>query len=307
LAAFSRLSSQFAGSVEGFGGIIPLEVMASTFLRWTSLSPAAGLALVACGGDPSPSGAGGASGSSTGGSAGAGAGMAGASGSIAGGAGGSSAGGVSGGGSGGQAQAGGGAGGASGGAGGAGGGGTGGGGAGGGGGAAPFVLTSPAFNHVDTCSKAMPMSCELFPEANVMESIGGQNMSPELNWGPGPAGTMSYALCVHDLSNDFTHWCIWNIPAATLQLPANLGRQKMPPAPAGSSQDSFNQQDDGYMGSGQAGNVYDFKLYALDVSPYEPPNDEDRQGIYDELESDPDDIVLGSSLLRGRSDPEGYD
>ncbi len=275
--------------------------MASTLLRWTSLG--AGLALVACGGDPAPSGTGGASGSSSGGSAGAAAGMAGASGSLAGGAGGSVAGGA--GGSGGQAQAGGGAGGV-GGAGGAGGGAGGAAGAGGGGGQAPFVLTSPAFKHVDTCAKATPMPCELFPEANVMESIGGQNMSPELNWGPGPVGTMSYVMCLHDNSNGNTHWCLWNIPAATVQLPANLARQKMPAMPTGSEQDSFSGNDDGYMGPGAAGNVYNFELFALSVADYQPPDAQNRESVYDELVADPNGVVLDSLVLRGRSDPNGY-
>ena len=72
------------------------------------------------------------------------------------------------------------------------------------------------------------------------QRIGGGNMSPELNWGPGPAGTKSYVLCLHDTSNGNTHWCMWNIPAATVQLPANLARTKMPASPAGSSQDSFS-------------------------------------------------------------------
>jgi phosphatidylethanolamine-binding protein (PEBP) family uncharacterized protein len=229
--------------------------------------------------------------------------MSGASGSIAGGAGGSVAAGAGGGGSGGQTQGGGGAGGS--------GGAMGGGGAGGGGGsggAAPFVLTSPAFEHSEQCTNDAKQMCpptSFFPAANVMTTIGGQNMSPELNWGPAP-GVMSYVMCLHDTSNGNTHWCLWNIPAATVQLPANLPRQKMPAMPAGSEQDSFSGNDDGYMGPGAAGNVYQFQLFALNIADYSPPDAQDRESVYDELIADPNNVVLDDAILRGRSDPNGY-
>jgi phosphatidylethanolamine-binding protein (PEBP) family uncharacterized protein len=201
-------------------------------------------------------------------------------------------------------------GGGAGGAGGASGAGSGGGGAGGSGGGAAFKLTSPAFEHSEQCTDANKAGCmpaNLFPAANVMTTIGGQNMSPELNWVPGPAGTMSYVMCLHDTSNGNTHWCLWNIPAATAQLPANLARQKMPATPVGSSQDSFSGDDDGYMGPGAEGNVYEFWLYALSVASYMPPDAEDRESVHDELQEDPDDVVLGTAVLRGRSNPDGYD
>jgi Raf kinase inhibitor-like YbhB/YbcL family protein len=297
-----RSKSEVAGGREGFSGIIPLDVMVSTLLSWTSLG--AGLALIACGSDPDPASAnggtgGGTSGGTVGGtSGGTAAGMAGASGSSTTGGGGASTGGTTG--SGGQPQAGGGAGGA---------GGGGAGGGGGTGGSIPFVLTSPAFEHSEQCTndaKAMCPPTSFFPEANVMMSIGGQNMSPELNWGPGPAGTMSYVMCLHDTSNGNTHWCLWNIPPATTQLPANLPRQKMPAMPAGAEQDSFSGDDDGYMGPGAVGNVYQFRIFALSIGDYNPPDAQNRESVYDELEEDPDDVVLETSTLRGRSNPDGY-
>ena len=94
--------------------------------------------------------------------------------------------------------------------------------------------------------------------------------------------------------------------AATVQLPANLARTKMPATPAGASQDSFSGNDDGYMGPGAPGNVYEFWLYALSVASYTPPDAENRESVHDELQEDPDDIVLGTSVLRGRSNPDGY-
>lgn len=134
------------------------------------------------------------------------------------------------------------------------------------------------------------------------------NQSPELNWGAGPAGTMSYVVVLHDTtfmaaSGGFTHWAIWNISAATLKLPANLPRARMPAMPAGSEQTGFGS-DDGYQGPGAAGNVYEFHVYALSTADYEPPDADDQASVYDDLEEDPDDIVLASAVLRGRSDPQ---
>jgi hypothetical protein len=61
------------------------------------------------------------------------------------------------------------------------------------------------------------------------------------------------------------------------------------------------------MGPGALGNVYEFWLYALSVANYMPPDAENRESVHDELQEDPDDVVLGTSVLRGRSNPDGYD
>lgn len=169
-----------------------------------------------------------------------------------------------------------------------------------------FKLISPAFEHVETCTTANRNPCNFFPSANVFTNIGGMNQSPELSWGAGPSGTSSYVVCLHDTSANATHWCLWNIPAATTHLPANLAREKMPAVPAGASQDGLGlgNSGDGYIGPGARGNVYQFRLYALSVATYTPPDAEDRRTVYAELEQDPDDIVLATSTLRGRANPQ---
>jgi Raf kinase inhibitor-like YbhB/YbcL family protein len=174
-------------------------------------------------------------------------------------------------------------------------------GGGGNGGAAPFLLTSPAFEHVEDCTQQNHVPCKVFPNTNVMMTIGGSNVSPELSWGAGPAGTQSYAIALHDYSNNFTHWTIWNIPAATLKLPAELARQSMPAAPAGSQQKSFSMADAGYMGPGAKDHIYEFRLYALSVATFTPDSPNDQVKIRQELEADADKIVLGKANLRGRS------
>lgn len=169
-----------------------------------------------------------------------------------------------------------------------------------------FELSSPAFEHVEACTTADRAPCNFFPPANVFTNIGGMNQSPELNWGPGPSGTSSYVVCLHDTTANATHWCLWNIPVTTAQLPANLARQKMPAVPAGASQDGLGLggSGEGYVGPGARGNVYQFRLYALSLATYAPPDAEDRRTVYADLERDSNPVVLATSTLRGRANPE---
>jgi len=49
----------------------------------------------------------------------------------------------------------------------------------------------------------------------------GQNVSPALSWNEPPSGTADFALIVRDPdapNGDFTHWLVYQIPAATRQL-----------------------------------------------------------------------------------------
>jgi Raf kinase inhibitor-like YbhB/YbcL family protein len=186
------------------------------------------------------------------------------------------------------------------------GGGTGGGGggnagAGGGGGAAPFVLSSPVIDRHDDCTRDAKNTCDTFDTVNILGTIGGQNQSPELSWTAGPAGTMSYAIGLHDLSNGangYTHWVVWNIPAGTLKLPANLQHKAVLDEPAGAKQSSF-QQDNAYAGPGAHGNVYEFKVYALKVATINVQDADDQAAIRKQLESSQD--VLATSILRAKS------
>jgi phosphatidylethanolamine-binding protein (PEBP) family uncharacterized protein len=78
--------------------------------------------------------------------------------------------------------------------------------------------------------------------------------SPELNWTAGPAGTRSYAIVAKHLAiadvlpptdpNYFKGfmWAIWDIPATTLKLPANISRAAMPPEVPGAQQWAIRNQ-----------------------------------------------------------------
>jgi Raf kinase inhibitor-like YbhB/YbcL family protein len=173
----------------------------------------------------------------------------------------------------------------------------------GGGAAVPFVLTSPMLSHVEGCTQQNRQPCSLFLKDNEMTAIGGDNESPELSWGAGPAGTLGYAIVLHDFSNSFTHWAIWNIPASALMLPANLARDSKPAVPAGSQQKSFdmNNAGFGYMGPGADDHMYEFKLYALNAATFTPKSPGEQGKVRDELEANAGNFVLGKSPLRGRS------
>jgi Raf kinase inhibitor-like YbhB/YbcL family protein len=119
-----------------------------------------------------------------------------------------------------------------------------------------FTLTSTTF----TDGGMLPM-------ANRCESLfGAGGPSPALMWSNPPAGTMSFALTMTDNSNDFAHWTIFDIPASTTMLPANV-----PPGDtaAGGKQsaNSAPLAGPGYFGPcGDTENPYEFTLYAIDVA-----------------------------------------
>lgn len=127
---------------------------------------------------------------------------------------------------------------------------------------APFALTSTAFKEGDQipikykCAQVKPQ---------------GQNVSPPLAWGPGPAGTKSYAIVLMHLPSP-EHWVIWDIPGSITALPEDIEHQPHPAMPAGSKQSLANL--DGFMGPGYLGpcpqvpnsvQSYRFTLYALAV------------------------------------------
>jgi Raf kinase inhibitor-like YbhB/YbcL family protein len=51
----------------------------------------------------------------------------------------------------------------------------------------------------------------------------GGNQSPQLSWTHVPVGTRSFAVIVYDVTAQFTHWAMYNIPASTTSLPENAG------------------------------------------------------------------------------------
>jgi Raf kinase inhibitor-like YbhB/YbcL family protein len=60
---------------------------------------------------------------------------------------------------------------------------------------------------------------------NVCTATGvpGGNESPQLTWKRAPDGTQSFVVIVYDVTAQFTHWAIYNIPAERTSLPENAG------------------------------------------------------------------------------------
>jgi len=96
----------------------------------------------------------------------------------------------------------------------------------------------------------------------------GMNVSPDLTWTAGPAGTQSYAVVLTDKSNNLIHWVIWDIPAASLSLPEGVMNVANPATPAGAKQvKSYDNQTFGYLGPCPPNlHTYEFAVFALDVA-----------------------------------------
>lgn len=99
----------------------------------------------------------------------------------------------------------------------------------------------------------------------------GGNISPELRWTQGPAGTQSYALMVYDpdapTGSGWWHWVVFNIPADQTSLPKNFGaKSAKDSAPMIQSRTDFGTT--GYGGPAPPPGKphhYRFTIYALKV------------------------------------------
>jgi Raf kinase inhibitor-like YbhB/YbcL family protein len=77
----------------------------------------------------------------------------------------------------------------------------------------------------DTAAGAITVTSSALSEGGnflPQNTCAGANTSPPLSWTAGPAGTMSYAVALTDLSINAVHWVIYDIPVGTTSLPANL-------------------------------------------------------------------------------------
>lgn len=117
-------------------------------------------------------------------------------------------------------------------------------------------LTSPSFQH----QQRIPAkhSCE------------GADASPALKWEGAPSGTKSFALVCDDPdapSRTWVHWVIFNLPAATTELPENVTKADTVAALGGAKQGVNDWPRVGYNGPcpppGHGVHHYHFKLYAL--------------------------------------------
>jgi phosphatidylethanolamine-binding protein (PEBP) family uncharacterized protein len=118
--------------------------------------------------------------------------------------------------------------------------------------AGAFTLTSTSLKTAD--------GGVVFPAANSAPS----NMSPELTWTTPPAGTMSLAWTIYDLTMKNTHFILYDIPLSPMMLPEGLPRGAMPAMPAGAKWISAFGGTPGYEGPGGGGvDDYEIVLWAI--------------------------------------------
>jgi len=121
---------------------------------------------------------------------------------------------------------------------------------------------------------SVQLTSTAFTEGNTIPAVNtcaGANTSPQLAWTAGPSGTMSYAVILTDLNNAFVHWAIWDIPAGTRELPANLPVANTLTTPVMATQVHFQfapAGEGGYFGPCPSGNLhtYEFEVHAIDVA-----------------------------------------
>ena len=129
-------------------------------------------------------------------------------------------------------------------------------------------------------------------------------VSPKLDWTYVPAGTVSFALLMHDpdaapnrTTEDVLHWFMFNIPGTATGQPENI-----PPAaqrPDGSVQIKNRGNVNGYRGPGAPAvgpyHHYMFELFALDVT-LDLTADATRAEVMKAM----DGHILGKGVLGGR-------
>jgi Raf kinase inhibitor-like YbhB/YbcL family protein len=128
-----------------------------------------------------------------------------------------------------------------------------------------FTLTSAAFQDGGT-----------LPTENSCDGPNG-GISPQLAWTGAPANAQGFVVVVQDQDagapNTITHWVVYNIPAATTEMPANT-----PVATTlanGAMQGVNARQTIGYIGScppaGQPAHHYNYQVFAVDGPLAVPP------------------------------------
>jgi Raf kinase inhibitor-like YbhB/YbcL family protein len=138
-----------------------------------------------------------------------------------------------------------------------------------------------------------------------MHHVSGGNVSPQLDWVGAPADTVAFAVFFHDITIDFEHSAIWNIPADATGLPEGVDEDAMPANVPGATQCRSWAGNFGYGGPGSADNFYEFTLYAIDVATLD---EIDENSTLVEVRAALGAHALGTATLTGQSTgPNGPD
>ena len=135
------------------------------------------------------------------------------------------------------------------------------------------------------------------PEAQVFNSFGcsGRNISPALAWSHAPAGTKSFAITMFDPyrppASGWWHWLVYDIPAATTELPRKAGTPGNPGMPQGARQVKPDGEapEPHYYGpcpdEGDPPHHYTITVYALSVDHLNVPETATPADIDSEIAS----------------------
>jgi phosphatidylethanolamine-binding protein (PEBP) family uncharacterized protein len=166
----------------------------------------------------------------------------------------------------------------------------------GGSGGGAFTLTLEGFTPMAGCDDDMRDNCTVWPR-DLQQYMNGPNLSPAMSWANAPAGTMSVAVSLQDLSNGNEHWVLWNLPGNTMMLAEDVPDDMMNQASIGSG--------NGYFGPGSNCNVYEFTVYALSMAMFSPSNATDPGNVFMELNALGSSALLGKASVRGRQNFSG--
>lgn len=107
------------------------------------------------------------------------------------------------------------------------------------------------------------------PMAQVTESLGGSDTSPQLSWSGAPEGTKSYVVTCFDpdapTPSGYWHWCVSNIPADVTSLDTGAAAQP----PQGATTHRTDGGSDAFEGAapppGHGAHRYIFCVTAVDT------------------------------------------
>jgi Raf kinase inhibitor-like YbhB/YbcL family protein len=135
----------------------------------------------------------------------------------------------------------------------------------------------PAPSSGAAANAAITLSSGSLPDGKIPKDFtcDGADQSPSLTWSAPPAATKSLVLTETDPDaggGTFTHWVLYNLPANTSGLPADVPKQEQ--LPDGSRQGRNDFSKVGYGGSCPphgSTHRYFFDLFALDTNLNVPP------------------------------------